>query len=82
MLFSAITVLPALFYTGISTGINPVLLIAALFSSVAAFLGFFFMYRAFKYGNISIIAPIVSSYPAVIVLGLCSFWVMCYLLCN
>lgn len=69
LLFSAITILPFLLYTGVNPGINPFLLLFAVFTPFASFLGYFFIYRAFKQGNLSITAPIVTAYPVVTVLG-------------
>lgn len=69
MLFSTLTLIPALLYTGISAGISASAFFFAFLSSVAAFLGIFFAYRAFRYGNLSITAPVVSAYPAVMIVG-------------
>jgi drug/metabolite transporter (DMT)-like permease len=69
MLFSTLTLLPAVLYAGINVHISLFVLFLAFLSSISAFLGFLFAYRAFRYGNLSITAPIVGSYPAVVVLG-------------
>lgn len=67
MLFSTITLIPALIYTGINFHIDAFILFIAFLSSIIVFLGFFFAYRAFRYGNLSITAPIVGAYPAITV---------------
>ncbi len=69
MLFSTIVLLPFLLLTGINLHISPLVLLLAILSSIGAFVGFFFAYRAYKIGDLSITAPIVGSYPAIIVLG-------------
>lgn len=69
LFFSAVTILPFLLYAGINPSINPFLLLFALFTPFASFLGYFFIYRAFKQGSLSIMAPIVTTYPIVTVLG-------------
>ena len=69
MLFSTLVLIPFLLYTGINFDISPMVLLFAVLASIGAFLGFFFAYRSFKHGDLSITAPIVGSYPAIIVIG-------------
>jgi len=69
MLFSSLVLLPFLLYTGINFHIPLTIMLLALLASIGAFLGFFFAYRSFKHGDLSIAAPIVGSYPVVIVIG-------------
>ena len=69
MLFSTLVLLPFLLYTGINFHISPFVLLLAILSSIGAFVGFFFAYRAYRIGDLSITAPIVGSYPAITVLG-------------
>lgn len=68
-LFSTLTLLPVLLYTGISPHIGMPVLLLAVLSSVGGFLGFFFAFRAFTYGDLSITAPIFGAYPMVTVIG-------------
>lgn len=68
MLFSSIVLFPFLAYTGINAfGIG--IFALALLTSLISFLAFLFAYKAFRYGNLSITAPIVGTYPAVVVIG-------------
>jgi drug/metabolite transporter (DMT)-like permease len=67
MLFSTLTLLPSLVYTGINFHIDSSILIIAFLSAIISFLGFFFAFRAFRYGNLSITAPIVGANPAITV---------------
>lgn len=69
LLFSTLIIAPFIFYSGINLEISSGLLFFALLFGVVSFFGFFFAYRAFRYGSLSITAPIVNSYPAVIVIG-------------
>ncbi len=67
MLFSMLTILPFLLITGTGTGINWFVIFLAVLSAIGFFIGQLFLYRAFKYGNLSIIAPIAYSYPLITV---------------
>lgn len=69
LLFSCLTMLPALLYEGIGAGVNPVLLLAVALAGIGSFLGYYFSYRSFKYGDIFVTAPITSMYPVVVVVA-------------
>lgn len=68
-LFSTLTLIPALLYTGVNTHMSVPILLLSILSSIGGFLGFFFAFRAFTYGDLSITAPIFGTYPMVTVIG-------------
>lgn len=69
LLFSTVILLIALLFTGINTMLSAeVIGIAVLFSFIF-FMAQLFAFKAFRYGNLSITAPIVGTYPVVTVIG-------------
>ncbi len=69
MLFSALTILPVVLIMGIAKGITPFDFAMGMAASICLFIGILLADTAFRYGNLSITAPIVNAYPGVIVLG-------------
>ena len=68
-LFSTLTMLPVLLYVGVGPGVTPIFLVAVFAIGAINFAGLFLAYRAYRYGNLSIAAPITGAYPVVAVLG-------------
>ncbi len=67
LLFSTLTILPFLFYTGLATHASGFILALAALMSLLLFAGFILTYRSFIQGNLSINATIAGSYPALTV---------------
>ncbi|MDE1856799.1 MAG: DMT family transporter [Candidatus Micrarchaeota archaeon] len=67
--FSAIVLLLVSLYTGIGTKADASVILLAALSSIVAFLAFLFAFRAFRYGDLTITAPIVGTYPAIAAIG-------------
>jgi uncharacterized membrane protein len=70
LLFSTLTLLPFLIFNGVSTYKASLLILAlAVLSSFGTLLGYLFAFKAYRYGNLSINAPIFGAYPIIILLA-------------
>ena len=67
--FNTAVVFPVMLFFGINLGISHWILFLAIVTSVAMFAAALFMYKAYRFGSLSITAPIVNSYPSLVVLG-------------
>jgi drug/metabolite transporter (DMT)-like permease len=69
LLFSGAAMVPFLLYFGIGPGVDAYLVAAVALAGIVSFLGFYFSFRAFRYGDVCITAPIASASPVVVVLA-------------
>ncbi len=69
LLFSSIILALALLYTGITAQLTSSLMVIVILFSVVFFVAQLLVFRAFRYGDLSVTAPIVGSSPIITVAG-------------